>query len=149
MASKQCCNCADHSGLDIVAISGGSSSEFAARVCQVAEPCAQCPNDPFASVRARYLPQCVPSSRWEGGQCQLLDIGALACTQAVGCGVRARTCCECGADLAIENLMAVPNGAGDPARTALCAPGQACDACLPIYPSNVQELLVDGVVVTP
>jgi hypothetical protein len=81
----------------------------------------------------------------------------LACTPEVGCRVRARTCCECGASVAVENLMAVPPDSAW-VDTALCEPGGGCRACLPAYPDNVEarcgannfcELVVDGAAVKP
>jgi hypothetical protein len=102
--------------------------------------------------------RCVPSDRWEGGECGVADLGSFACTQSAGCRVRARACCECNADVSsIANLIAVPNGT-DVAGNALCEPGQACDDCVASYPDGVTarcstsgrcELLVDGAVVGP
>jgi len=157
LGRKDCCGC-EMNPLDLVAISVFRTREFADRVCEN-RACPDCAMDPLAPAPPRpprYLPQCVLATRWRGFQCQLLDVARLACTPEVGCRVRARTCCECNADVAIENLMAVPNG-DDVARTALCEPGEACDGCLPIYPDNVVarcgdsgfcELLADDVVIT-
>lgn len=155
LAVKDCCNCRDQTPPNLTAISTAGAEEYEARICDPEPACMQCGG--ILPVPGRYVPQCVPSSRWEGGECALLDLGALACTQAVGCRVRVRGCCECGADTSlIQNLMAIPNGSD--IGSMWCLPGGGCDGCLPIYPDDVTarcgasgfcELVQDGAVVEP
>jgi hypothetical protein len=143
LSSTNYCSCNEVTLIDAVAISEARQFDFSSRSLAFGQPCPDCEHDPFAAARTRFLPQCVSATQWEGGQCQLLDTELLPCTPEVGCRVRARSCCECGADVSRENLMAIPNG-GDAAFNALCEADQACEDCGADYPDSVVALCVDG-----
>lgn len=70
-------------------------------------------------------------------RCEVAPIRATdltACTDSTECRVRALSCCECGADLSEENVVAVRTDAGGALGQILCGDGDfACPECEPIY----------------
>jgi hypothetical protein len=152
-----CCKC-EVTPRDLASVAMQSNADFTARTCSADSPCTICGAERFGALRDRYLPACVPSTRWEGGECTLMDLAQLPCTPSAGCRVRSRECCECNASTATEALIAVPNGGDTTWFNAVCEPEQACADCETVYPANLEarcgeagfcELLEDGVVVAP
>jgi hypothetical protein len=123
LAGEDCCTCDVAGRDDITSISTAQSQAHADRTCVPGQACPDCPSDPFAGVALRYAATCEPSTRWEGGECALLDLSALPCTSDVGCRLEVRNCCECGASTLLENLLSVPNGLD--LTDAICAPTDA------------------------
>jgi hypothetical protein len=57
------------------------------------------------------------------------------CSEDSDCRVRATDCCECGADVNAESLVAVGRGGGY--EELVCPPSWACPECEPVYPPDV------------
>ena len=150
-----CCQSCATERDEIVPVAKASSADAFDRFCEAPLPCPMCTAQ-RARMQARYLPVCGHSPA-ATSQCAMIDLAEVSCTPEVGCRVRARGCCECGADVAVANLIAVPNSPEIP-RETLCDSDQACDDCLPVYPADVTarcgasghcELLQNGTVVGP
>jgi hypothetical protein len=150
MWQRGCCSCDPLVRGKVFSVSTSMTGDHQDRVCDTTDPCPACESDPYETLRGRYVPTCSSATRWEGGECHLLDLAQLPCTEDVGCRVRTRSCCECGASVALDNLIAVPTSTS---FLEFCDSDVACDGCLPTYPAEVQarcapsgfcELLVDG-----
>jgi hypothetical protein len=77
----------------------------------------------------------------EAGRCTGVDIGAediTRCTDGSECRVRAAECCECGASMSPDNLVAIRADAVMDYTALLCDPDQGCLECMPVYPVDVQ-----------
>jgi hypothetical protein len=61
-----------------------------------------------------------------------------ACTEDVDCRLRVTQCCECGGSTAPWDLVAVAASKEALYVDLVCDAGQACDECLPQYPTDVE-----------
>ncbi len=71
------------------------------------------------------------------GRCELRELPQTECTDDNECVVRASECCECGANLNPEFLIAIHRDFVPEYQAALCGPTAICPACAPIYPDSV------------
>jgi hypothetical protein len=146
IVDDQCCRCVIPES-DLVSIAIDAGEGFNARVCEPYQPCPDCAAVPPAHY---YTPTCTPSTRWEGGECGMTYVDGLPCTEEIGCRVRVRQCCECGASTEIENLFAIPNDTD--AEDMFCTGDELCCEGGALYPENVEarceetqcRLYVDG-----
>ena len=130
LAANGCCApCGAPELIDVdgVAISGIDAHRL--EVCPVPTPCPRCPSSPNPWL----------FSTCGGGMCQALDLHLLSlteCTLDSDCRLRARDCCECGADLSFYNLVAIRSDAEVGFSALVCDPATACPECLPDYASS-------------
>jgi len=132
LAGNSCCSPCGVPGLDAVdAVNRERVDEHRSEVCQAPVPCPACPE----SVNPSLVTSC------ESGACAAHDVTELplsSCTADAQCRLRARDCCECGAALDFGNLIAIAAGEEGPYAALVCDPEQACDACAPVYPTDVE-----------
>jgi hypothetical protein len=118
-------------------VNGGALEVHFAEVCPEppAEGCSRCATELnpwiFATCRAGY--------------CLALDLREEAETQCAGtgedqCVVRARDCCECGADTSHSSLVALAASEMSAFLDIVCDPGTGCDDCVPDYPTDVSAM---------
>jgi hypothetical protein len=77
------------------------------------------------------------------GHCLGLDTGAedlSLCSVDEDCRIRARDCCECGASMSYDNLIAIRTDAGAEYSDLVCDPDMGCPECAPEYPGDVQAI---------
>jgi len=77
------------------------------------------------------------------GHCLGLDTGAedlSLCTSNEDCRIRARDCCECGASMSPENLIAIRTDSTAEYEDLVCDPDMGCPECAPEYPADVQAI---------
>lgn len=146
-----CYPCGSWSADDFDGVDVEETAQHMGLVCAEPVPCPRCATMPDPNVYAACSPDEGPY-----GTCRARDLRAdpaiVGCTSSDECRIRAASCCECGADTSISNLVAVRRGA--PIEDALCDAGQACDECAPTYPAEVSaycnlsrgvcELAIDG-----
>jgi len=93
-----------------------------------------CPDCP-AALNPNLLATCT------GERCVVVDLSApgplTRCTDDVDCIVRARDCCECGADVGVPNLVALHVDQRAQYESVVCDPDTACLECEPVYPDGV------------
>jgi hypothetical protein len=97
----------------------------------------------------RVDPLSIPGhfSPCRAGRCTPVDIAAepiTECTIDADCRVRARDCCECGADVSDANLVAIRVDAGAAFAELACDADASCDLCAPVYPEEVQAVCDAG-----
>jgi hypothetical protein len=67
------------------------------------------------------------------------------CERDTDCRLRVAGCCECGATITAENLIAIRTDAETGFSALVCDPAQGCTDCAPIYPSQFSAYCVtDG-----
>lgn len=135
-ADNTCCGvCPWHLSVDdAIAVNAGRIEDYRATrppaECPVGISCGPCaPRDPLDD---HLVATC------EASVCRIAPIRATAltrCTDSSECRVRALSCCECGADLSEENLVAVRNDSEGALGAILCGDRDfACPECAPDYP---------------
>lgn len=75
------------------------------------------------------------------GTCSVVDLTESplsACSRVTDCRLRAATCCECGASMALWDLVALSSDGLVGYAAILCDAGAACPECMPHYPTNAQ-----------
>jgi len=145
LTDDHCCRC-NAAAEELISIAIQDRDALAARVCEPGELCPDCVFAPAGN----FAPTCEPSTRWEGGECGVLRLDHMPCTEEVGCRVRASECCECAVDTSIDNLFAMPNDFV--AEALFCPSAEGCCEAEPRYPENVEArceesecvLYVDG-----
>lgn len=138
LVEDRCCGtCGELQPSDLVSIAQEQVPPFYQRICEVGRECLTCDSNPEEALK-RVAAVCNPSTRWEGGECGKVAIDSLACTEDVGCRVRARRCCECGIrpDISVDELFAMPNDYD--AESLFCDLAEDCCEAEAEYPSNVE-----------
>lgn len=143
LESATCCGTCDVPTLDdVTAVHRDGVDTHRRNVCgddpPACPPCAPPSPNP-------YLIAFCAIGREDGGHCRAIDLRTqtvTSCEADTDCHVRARACCECGADTSFDNLIAVSDPAGY-ARFA-CGRDVACPECAPIYPDDVEAFCDDG-----
>ena len=141
---ESCCgSCGQPSRTDIDSVPRSGADAQRAMACADPVPCPACEGQPDPTL----LPDCSMSS------CTVLDLnppvgpppGLSACEEDTDCIIRAASCCECGATITEETVVAINleiRGGYDP---FVCEPGTGCPECAPVYPDNlVARCLGDG-----
>lgn len=134
-----CCGpCGEPSLSDYDAINAEYLDEHHAVVCTDPDPicpgCAVMPNPELITT-------CDAT-----GHCLGLDTGAedlSLCTVDEDCRIRARDCCECGASMSYDNLIAIRTDAEAEYSDLVCDPDTGCFECAPEYPGDVQAVCDD------
>lgn len=143
LVDATCCGtCSIPELADVVGVHVDDVDEHRRAVCgddpPACPPCAPPGPNP-------YLVAFCAIGREDGGRCLAVDLrdqAVTACSVDADCRVRARDCCECGADTRFDNLLAVASR-GDYERFA-CNRDATCGGCAPIYPEEVEAFCDDG-----
>jgi hypothetical protein len=94
-------------------------------------PCPDCPS----ALNPNLFATCT------GGACAVVDLatdpGYAECVEDSDCIVRARDCCECGADVSLPNLVAIAGAQRAAFEAVVCDPGTGCPECAPAYPEEI------------
>jgi hypothetical protein len=123
---------------DMDGVNEGHVDEHFAEVCPEMPPggCPRCPNE----LNPWLFSPCLESV------CTAVDIRRLevtACAHDDECRLRARDCCECGADTSEYNLVAI-NAARSADFTGIaCDPETECAGCMPDYPDTVEAFCTE------
>jgi hypothetical protein len=141
LAQAGCCNCGAIAPGEARAISSYNLDAYSERTCDGLS-CEACAVDPLLKARERFFPTCGSARRWEGGECQVIDLAGLPCTPEVGCRVRVARCCECGADPTLDQLFGLPNDYD--AEGIFCDQGTGCCEAEANYPDNVAAVCAGG-----
>jgi len=132
LSAAGCCDaCGEPTLDDVDAINAERMNEHFADVCPEPLPCPLCPVSRNPDLHATC----------SSGQCLALDIRkhtASACASDDDCRLRATGCCECGASTATWDLIAFNDQNEGLYRDLVCDPGQGCDDCAPVYPTDVE-----------
>ena len=105
-------------------------------VCENPIPCPRC----ATMLNPELIATCLE------GFCLAVDAGAediSACTGSEECVIRTPECCECGADMTPEVLIAVRSDSRRDLEELVCDPDVDCAMCAPVYPDNVEAVCDD------
>ncbi|MFK8002715.1 MAG: hypothetical protein AB8H86_24230 [Polyangiales bacterium] len=141
---ESCCgSCGQPSRTDIDSVPRSGVDAQRAMACADPVPCPDCEGQPDPTL----LPDCSMSS------CTVFDLnppagpapGLSACEDDTDCVIRAASCCECGATITEETVVAINLEIRGGYEPFVCEPGIACPECAPVYPDNlVARCLGDG-----
>lgn len=132
LTAASCCGvCGEPALGDVDAVNRQRLEQHLEDVCPEPQPCPKCAVATNPDLHATC----------DDGACLALDIRdhhASACSTDDDCRLRVTGCCECGGSTASWDLIAI-RGDGEAAYEALvCDPEEACDACAPVYPADVE-----------
>ena len=133
---ESCCGeCGAATRDDIIALNENELDEYQATVCDAAVGCDPCyqATDPFLGAMC------------DGGHCEVFDLRASPITECVtseDCRVRAQECCECGATMTQETLIAINVGQEAAYAALVCDPNTTCLECAPAYPDAATAVCV-------
>ena len=132
--------CCDPCGMPTLNEVDGASKSFLDEhfddVCADPVPCPRC--------TTMLNPELIATCR--EGFCLAMDIGAdelTACTSSEDCVIRTPECCECGADMTPEALIAIRSDSRRELEELVCDPDVDCAMCAPVYPDNVEAVCDD------
>jgi hypothetical protein len=132
LAPATCCLPCDAVTLDDVdAVNAGRRDAHRDAVCRGDRPCPPCAPPETPNLVATC----------EARQCTALDLrqhAISACTRDDECRIRVPDCCDCGADVREERLIAIRADAIGEFTSIVCDSGQGCPECVPVYPDTVE-----------
>jgi hypothetical protein len=152
LAPAACCACSDLGPGEVVAVASARRNDYEAQTCGAVD-CVACEFDPLANTHVRVAAACNIAPDAQAGECDVVDLTRLPCTEEVGCRPRVARCCECGATPTVDELFATPIDYD--VSSMFCDPTVDCCTADPIYPDDVEarcvnavcELFEDGVLV--
>lgn len=140
---ESCCgSCGQPSRSDIESVPRSGVDAQRAMACAEPVACPACEGQPDPTL----LPDCSMST------CTVLDLnppagpapGLSACESDADCIIRAAACCECGATITEETVVALNAGIRG-YEAFVCEGDIGCPECAPAYPDNlVARCLGDG-----
>jgi hypothetical protein len=130
LVSKTCCEICGKPSLGAIdAVNQKYAAAHHQSVCPTEVSCAPC--------QEKQSPDLHVTCR--AGACTPVDVRkepATACTSDRDCRLRVTSCCECGGSTAREDLIAIADESAY--ADVVCDPQQACPACAPVYPTDVE-----------
>ncbi len=144
LTANTCCGvCGAPTRSDVAAVNADMTMDYYLDVaCPAARtappPCPDCAGMPNPNL----IVTCIDS------RCRVVDLASdppyAECTADSDCIVRARDCCECGADLSPFNLVAIAASELSSFEGLVCDPMSACPECAPVYPTDIGAACNDG-----
>ncbi len=141
---ESCCgSCGQPSRTDIDSVPRSGVDAQRAMACADPVPCPACEGHPDPTL----LPDCSMST------CTVLDLnppagpppGLSACESDTDCIIRAASCCECGATITEQTVVALNAEIRGGYEAFVCEGDIGCPECAPVYPDNlVARCLGDG-----
>ena len=116
---------------DVDAVNHDQLEAHQQAVCPTPVVCAACPTQTNPNLFATC----------GAGSCKAVDVSsdsASECTADEDCRLRVTGCCECGGSTASFELIALNRSKESLYTEQVCDPMQACDECLPFYPTDVK-----------
>jgi len=83
----------------------------------------------------------------EEGRCVVVDLyehPSAQCTVDAECVLRARECCECGADTSFAGVVAINSIGRTEFEALVCNDDTACPECAPVYPEDAMPVCHEG-----
>jgi hypothetical protein len=134
LAAKGCCGtCGTPQVTDVNAVNRSQEQAYQADNCPVQPPCAEC----ASQINPDLAAFCV------GDTCKPIDVrgdDVSACATDADCRLRYSDCCESCATASPDLVIALSQSGASVYTSQVCAPSQACDKCLAIYPSSVKAV---------
>lgn len=128
-----CCgDCGAYTRDDIASVHDDLVSQQRMDACPDDGACPPCFTEPDPALQATC----------EAGECDYVDLYDPAmgftselteCEDDSDCALRVVDCCECGADIRLDRLVAVRADQLASFTDLVCEPGTACDDCVPTY----------------
>lgn len=138
LAINTCCGtCSVPTLDDFDAIHVDEQEEHRVMVCPEPTPCPAC----VMGFNPNLGATC------NAGTCEGFDLTTspiTECVDDVDCRVRARDCCECGADTSFSNLIGIRTDASAEYESLVCPSDIACLECAPAYPDDVRAFCDAG-----
>ncbi|MFT5353739.1 MAG: hypothetical protein ACI9KE_000939 [Polyangiales bacterium] len=141
---ESCCgSCGQPSRTDIDSVPLAGVDAQRSMACAEPVPCPACEGQPDVTL----LADCSMAS------CTVFDLdppngpppGLSACEDDTDCIIRAAECCECGATITEETVVALNVEIRGGYEPFVCEPGTGCPECAPLYPDNlVARCIGDG-----
>jgi hypothetical protein len=132
LAAKSCCGvCGNPKLEDVDAVNEDYLDDHKRAVCPTPVVCAACPTQENPDLHATC----------GGGSCKAFDIrrdSVSACKSDDDCRLRVAGCCECGGSTSASDLIAINGSSESRYIDLVCDPEQACPACAPVYPEDVE-----------
>jgi hypothetical protein len=132
LTAASCCGvCGEPALGDVDAVNRERLDQHLEDVCPDPQPCPKCAVATNPDLHATC----------DNGACLALDIrahGASACSADDDCRLRVTGCCECGGSTASWDLIAIRSDGEATYEALVCDPAWACDACVPVYPPDVE-----------
>jgi hypothetical protein len=134
-----CCgSCGAATRGDAIAVNMDELSAYRTSVCGEMMGCPAC----YMAQDPTLVATC------DAGRCEVVDLRAedlTSCMVDTDCQVRTHDCCECGGDVSLEGLIALPLASYGDLMDLVCDEGSSepCPECAPVYPMEASGVCDD------
>ena len=134
LAAKGCCGtCGTPAINDVNGVNRSQGQAYQDDNCPEPVPCPAC----ASQINPNLAAFCVEDT------CSAIDVRSddvSACATDADCRLRYSDCCESCATASPELVIALSQSGASVYASQVCAPSQACEKCLAIYPDNVKAV---------
>lgn len=138
---RSCCgSCGAATREDAIAVRADRAADWSAMACDSGDDPIACPGC-FMEQDPTLLAGC------EEGRCVVVDLHehpSAQCTVDAECVLRARECCECGADTSYTGLVAINSIGRSAFEEVVCNTDTGCPECAPVYPEDATPACASG-----